>query len=201
MYRDFYSFIYLFFIFIFIFIFSVGYKKAGGGKRMKYIPEWTNSRKTTSLWPKSKSKVASWSLKERFRSHQKCLPLIGCCKIIYRAISVVIFFLVWMRRLAAGVGVGVRSMSTGSFGWGGLMLQDPKPPMNPKETSLIHPDPSMKMYDINLKNGQRVLFTTIPFNISHLFALTLNVKQLYLTHRWNPTRCYHSGPEWVCKQS
>ena len=38
-------------------------------------------------------------------------------KIIYRAISVVIFFLlVWMRRLAAGMGVGVRSMPTESFG-------------------------------------------------------------------------------------
>ena len=48
------------------------------------------------------------------------------------------------------MGVGVRSMPTGSFGWGGLMLQDPKPPMNPKETSLMtHPDASTKMYDIN----------------------------------------------------
>ena len=48
------------------------------------------------------------------------LALIGCCKIIYRAFSVVIFFffvflLVWMRRLATGMGVGVRSMPTGSF--------------------------------------------------------------------------------------
>ena len=33
---------------------------------------------------------------------------------------------------------------------GGLTLQDPKPPMNPKETSLtIHLDASMKMYDID----------------------------------------------------
>ena len=32
------------------------------------------------------------------------------------------------------------------------MLQDPKPPMKPKETSLMtHPDASMKMYDINKK--------------------------------------------------
>ena len=46
-------------------------------------------------------------------------------------------------------------MPTGSFGWGGLMLQDPKPPMNPKETSLItHPDASMKMYDIIKKTKQ-----------------------------------------------
>ena len=94
--------------------------------RKKLIPEWTNSRITTSLWPKSKSKMAARFLKERFRSHQKSLALIGCCKIIYRAFSVVnFFFLVWMCRLAAGIGVGVRSMPTGSFGWGGLMLQDP----------------------------------------------------------------------------
>ena len=32
----------------------------------------------------------------------------------------------------------------------GLMLQDPKPPVNPKETSLMtHPNASMKMYDIS----------------------------------------------------
>ena len=30
------------------------------------------------------------------------------------------------------------------------MFQDPNPPMNQKETSLMtHPDASMKMYDIN----------------------------------------------------
>ena len=56
-------------------------------------------------------------LKERFRSHQKSLALIGCCKIIYRAISVVIF-LVWKRRLATGMGVRERSMPTWSFGRG-----------------------------------------------------------------------------------
>ena len=107
-----------------------------------------------SLWQKSRSKVASWFLKERFRSQQKSLALIGCCKIISRAISVVIFFfLVRMYRLAARIGVGVRSIPNGSFGWGGLMLQDPKPPMNPKETSLMtHPDAPMKMYDINKKH-------------------------------------------------
>ena len=34
------------------------------------------------------------------------------------------------------------------------MLQDLKPSMNPKETSLMtHPDASMKMYDINMKPG------------------------------------------------
>ena len=42
------------------------------------------------------------------------------------------------------------SMQTGSFGRGGMMLQDPKPPVNPKETSLMtHPDASIKMYNIS----------------------------------------------------
>ena len=58
--------------------------------------------------------------------------------------------IMWMCSLAAGMGVGVRSMPTGSFEWGGLMLQDLKPPMNPKEKSLMtHPDASTKIYDIN----------------------------------------------------
>ena len=48
-----------------------------------------------------------------------------------------------MRSLAAGMGVAERSMPTGSFGRRGLMLQDPKPHVNPKETSLMsHPDAS-----------------------------------------------------------
>ena len=34
-----------------------------------------------------------------------------------------------------------------------------------------------------LLNGQTVLFLSIWFNISHLFAHNLNVKQFYLTHR------------------
>ena len=32
-------------------------------------------------------------------------------------------------------------------------------------------------------NAQTFLFQTIQFSRSHLFALNLNVKQLYLTHR------------------
>ena len=32
-------------------------------------------------------------------------------------------------------------------------------------------------------NDQTVLFQTIQFTKSHLFALSLNVKQFYLTHR------------------
>ena len=32
-------------------------------------------------------------------------------------------------------------------------------------------------------NDQTVLFQMIQFSISHLFVLSLNVKQFYLTHR------------------
>ena len=46
-------------------------------------------------------------------------------------------------------------------------------------------------------NDQTVLFQTYQFCIIPLFALSLNVKQFYLTHRVNPIRCYHSGPEWT----
>ena len=46
-------------------------------------------------------------------------------------------------------------------------------------------------------NDKTVLFQTIQFSISHLFALSLNVKQFYLTHRYNnPIRWYQSRPEW-----
>ena len=34
-------------------------------------------------------------------------------------------------------------------------------------------------------NDQTVLFSTIRFSISHLFAFSLNVKHFYLTHRLN----------------
>ena len=65
------------------------------------------------------------------------------------AISAIICLVRKMRSLAAGMGVGVRSMPTGSFGRGGLVLQDPKPSGNPKESSLMtHPDAFLKMYDI-----------------------------------------------------
>ena len=46
-----------------------------------------------------------------------------------------------------------------------------------------------------LLNDQIVQFQTIQFSISHLFALSLNVKRFYLTHRWDPFRCYHFVPE------
>ena len=41
---------------------------------------------------------------------------------------------------------------------------------------------------------------TILFHISHLFALSLNVKQFYLNCKKEPIRCYHSGSEWAWKQ-
>ena len=45
------------------------------------------------------------------------------------------------------MGVGVRSMQTGLFGRGGQMVQDPKLPVNQKETSLTtHPDASIRIY-------------------------------------------------------
>ena len=38
---------------------------------------------------------------------------------------------------------------------------------------------------------------TVLFSVSHLFALSLNVKQFYFTHRYDAFMCYHSGPEWT----
>ena len=79
------------------------------------------------------------------------MALIGCCKIKSDRATSVVICLVWMRSLSAGMEVGVRSMPTGSFGREGLMLQDPKPIVNPKETPLMtHPDASMKMYNISM---------------------------------------------------
>ena len=115
-----------------------------------------------SLWPRSKSKVTSRFLKERFRSHQKSLVLIGCCKIIYRAISVVIFF----SCVDAQVSCQDGSWSKINANWviwvrgSDVARPNPQPPpMNPKETSLMtHPDASMKIYDINISNSCYSLF-------------------------------------------
>ena len=75
-----------------------------------------------------------------------------------------------MRRLAAGMGIGVRSMPTGSFGWGGLMLKDPKPPMIPKETSLTtHPEASTKMYGIKKNVEARIDLTK---GLVYFFCIT-----------------------------
>ena len=46
-------------------------------------------------------------------------------------------------------------------------------------------------------NDKTVLFLTIQFSISHLFAFSLNVKQFYQIHSWNSICCCHSGPEWA----
>ena len=43
-------------------------------------------------------------------------------------------------------------------------------------------------------NDQTVLFLTIQFSTSHLFAPSLKGKQFYLIHRQDPIRCYHSSP-------
>ena len=44
-------------------------------------------------------------------------------------------------------------------------------------------------------DSQTVLFLTIQFNTSLLFAHNLKVKQFYLTHRWDSIRYNHSGSE------
>ena len=46
-----------------------------------------------------------------------------------------------------------------------------------------------------------VLFLTIQFSRSYLFAHSLNVKKFYLTHKWDPFRCYRSGTEWTWEYS
>ena len=46
-------------------------------------------------------------------------------------------------------------------------------------------------------NIKTVRFLTIRFNVSHLFAHSLNVKEFHLTHRWEPISCYHTWPEWT----
>ena len=45
-------------------------------------------------------------------------------------------------------------------------------------------------------NDQTIQFLTVQFSISHLFALSLDAKQSYLTRRYDPIRCYHSETEW-----
>ena len=44
-------------------------------------------------------------------------------------------------------------------------------------------------------DNETVQFQTILFRISHLFVVSLNVKQFYLTFRSDPIRCYHFGSE------
>ena len=49
-------------------------------------------------------------------------------------------------------------------------------------------------------NDQTVLLEIIQFSMSHLFVLSLNIKQFYLTHRYDPIKWYHSGLEWTWEQ-
>ena len=56
-----------------------------------------------------------------------------------------------------------------------------------------------KIYTQQL-NDQIVLLLTIQLSMCHLFALILNLQQSYLTHREEPIRCYHSGPQRTWEQ-
>ena len=71
-----------------------------------------------------------------FREYSKCL----FCIFVDLLPVVIFFFLVWMRRLAAGMGFGVRSMPTGSFGWEGSDVPRPETHHEPKGN--ITDDPS-----------------------------------------------------------
>ena len=44
-------------------------------------------------------------------------------------------------------------------------------------------------------NDQKFVFQEVQFSISHLLAFSLNVKQFYLTNRYDTIKCYLSGPE------
>ena len=48
-----------------------------------------------------------------------------------------------------------------------------------------------------LLNDQTVIFQAIQFSISHLFALSLYVKQFYLNHRLDAISYYQFSPEWI----
>ena len=49
-------------------------------------------------------------------------------------------------------------------------------------------------------NDQTLLFQTIQFSISQLFALSLYVKQFNLTYALDPIICSNSGQEWSWEQ-
>ena len=66
------------------------------------------------------------------------------------------------------------------------MLQDLKPPMNPKETSLMtHPDASIKMYDIS-QNKFIILLLALVYDFyvqKKVFKLsTTNKKKFIITN-------------------
>ena len=54
-----------------------------------------------------------------------------------------------------------------------------------------------KLFVCTPLNDHTVLFQTIQFSISHLLALSLNIKQFYLTHCKDPIGYQNFGPEWT----
>ena len=46
-------------------------------------------------------------------------------------------------------------------------------------------------------NNQTVLYLTIQFSISHLFALSFTAQLFYLIYRLDPIRCYYFKIEWT----
>ena len=52
-----------------------------------------------------------------------------------------------------------------------------------------------RSFDCTQVKNQTVLCQTIQFSLSYLFALSLNIKQFYLTHWLDPIRCYQSEPD------
>ena len=101
--------------------------------------------------------------------------------------------------LVARMAIGVRSMQIGSFGWGDLMLQDPKPPVNPKETSLItHPDASIRMYHISAWSTCMLQFMVINFSFSYQPFLPIFFQQV-CQGDWNlpsPFRFDWASSDW-----
>ena len=68
-----------------------------------------------------------------------------------------------------------------------------------KSTKLDSSQYSYQSFVYTQLNGLTVLFQTIQFSKSHLFALSLNVN-FCLTYSSDPIRCYHSEPEWTLEQ-
>ena len=48
---------------------------------------------------------------------------------------------------------------------------------------------------ISQLNYQTFLFQIVQFSMSHLFSPYLNIKQLYLIHRYEGISCYDTEPE------
>ena len=161
-------------------------------RKKKNIPDRTNSRMTTSSRQGKQEESGLQILKESYSSYQRSQAVIGCCQnssviLINRAISAVIG-LVWK---IGRMRVDVRSMPTGSFGWGRLMLQDPKPPVNPKETSLMtHPNASIRIY-IYIYTYIHILYILIYIYIYINYLLLSSLKVWYPIAPNNQTKRNH----------